>query len=439
MIHDFSIQTADEVHTGDDRFWNGRELTSDPIEPFASMNALASDPIEQFTDPCEEGALHSARVETTAHLENSFDSFLFGNASACSNAGIADDGFITPSLARSAAGDTIMDTMWDVERMDHSATQRGFAQTLDLQKPQFVWEQEGFLSAVFEKGSVVDDLFPHVSLNRPASLPVDLTGDEMEEAPIQKDLRRGQFRVLHSRTIKHSVIVHEEEQRADFMAGWTSLVLLILFAFAAFDKARCECLETELRAVVYTTVVECLSGKATSTEGQRLGPIRRFAEFCTAKALSRLPLGDSCMHSYLLSLSADARARSFSGKSFLEAVHFTSSVLGLRNKELQLISHRVTGLADSLVKQAPVIELAVALTVEQIEKIELTCCNSESLRDRALVGGILLMIYGSTRAPDTAHAIKLLVDRDARLWKSAEPMDLKEQTWRGDVSAKKAQ
>jgi hypothetical protein len=86
-----------------------------------------------------------------------------------------------------------------------------------------------------------------------------------------------------------------------------------------------------------------------------------------------------------------------------------------------------------------VIELAVALTVEQIEKIELTCCNSESLRDRALVGGILLMIYGSTRAPDTAHAIKLLVDRDARLWKSAEPMDLKEQTWRGDVSAKKAQ
>jgi hypothetical protein len=167
--------------------------------------------------------------------------------------------------------------------------------------------------------------------------------------------------------------------------------------------------------VVYTTVVECLSRKATSTVGKRLGAIRRFAEFCTARALPPFPLDDSCMHAYLLCLSTDARARGSSGKSFLEAVRFTSSMLGLRSKELQLISQRVTGLADSLVKQAPVIEQAIALTVEQIKKIEMICCNSESLQDRALVGGILLMIYGSARASDMARAIKLLVDRDVRL------------------------
>ena len=198
------------------------------------------------------------------------------------------------------------------------------------------------------------------------------------------------------------------------MSGWTSIVLLNLFAFAAFDKVRCESLEDEMRAVVYTTVVECLSRKATSTVGKRLGAIRRSAEFCTARALPPFPLDDSCMHAYLLWLSSDSRARGSSGKSFLEAVRFTSSMLGLRSKELQLISQRVTGLADSLVKQAPVIEQAIALTVEQIKRTEMTCCNSESLQDRVLVGGILLMIYGSARASDMARAIKLLVDRDVR-------------------------
>ena len=83
-------------------------------------------------------------------------------------------------------------------------------------------------------------------------------------------------------------------------------------------------------------------------------------------------------------------------------------MLGLR------ISQSVTGLADSLVKQAPVIEQAVALTVEQIKKVELTCCYSESLQDRVLLGGILLMVYGSARTSDMARAIKMLVDRDVR-------------------------
>ena len=323
MTHDFLVQTADQAQAcDDDGFWNGRG-----------------------------GTLHSALAGAPERLDRGFDSLLFDSASACSNGGIADDGFITPSFARSAAGDTVMDTMSDTGHVDHSATQRGFAQTLDLQKPRFIWEQDRFLNAVLGKGNVVDDLFPHVSLKRPASLPVDLTGDEMEEAPIQKALRRGQFKALYSRAIKHSAVVHEET-RANFMAGWTSIVLLNLFAFAAFDKARCESLETELRAVVYTTVVECLSRKAASTVGRRLGAIRRFAEFCAARALSLFPLDDSCMHAYLLSLSTDARARGSSGKSFLEAVRFTSSMLGLRSKELQLISQRVTGLADALVKQA---------------------------------------------------------------------------------------
>ena len=102
------------------------------------MNPLASDPIEQFSDSHERGALHSAPFDVSAHLDGKYDSVLFDGASACSNTGIAEDGFATPSLARSAAGDTIMDTLSDDGCRDHSATQKGFAQILELQKPQFI-------------------------------------------------------------------------------------------------------------------------------------------------------------------------------------------------------------------------------------------------------------------------------------------------------------
>ena len=293
MTHDFLIQTADQAQLCDDMLWNGRELSSDPIESFVSQNAIASDPVEQFTDLHEGGTIHSTLTVFPERLENGFDSFLFDSASACSTDEIADDGFITPCLARSAACDTVLDSMSDAGRVDHSTTQRGFAQTLDLQKPQFIWKWHPFLNAVFGKGYIVYDLFPHVSLKRPASLLVDLTGDEMEEAPIQKALRRGQFKALFSKAIKHSAVVHEETQRANFMADWTSIVLLNLFAFAAFDKARSESLESELRAVVYTTSAECLSWKAASTVGKRLGAMKRFAEFCTARTLSPFQLDDS--------------------------------------------------------------------------------------------------------------------------------------------------
>lgn len=414
---------VDEVHiykvddgwpASDDGCWIGQELTADQIESFSPLNPLTSDPNGQFSDPHGRGVLHSLPFDVFGRLGGIYVSVLFDSTSAFGNAGVAEDGFITPSLAHSVAGDTTMDTMSDDGRRARSATQKGFAQTLELQKRQLIWERDSFLSASFEKGNVVDNLIPHVSIERPATLPVDLAGDEVDAAPSYKALRRGQFKSLYSRSIKQSAVVHEETQSAIFTSGWTSIVLLKFSAFATFDRVRCESLEAETRTVVYKTVVECLSRKATSTVGKRLGAMRRFAEFWTARALPPFPLVDSCIHAGLLWLSTDSHARGSSGKSFWVAASFARLMLGLRSRELQLVSQHVTGLTDSLVKHAPVIEQEIALTVEQIKRTEMICCNSESLQDRVLVGSILLMIHGSTRASDMARAMRSLFARDVR-------------------------
>ena len=407
----FSSQAADTIHACSDKLWNGFELTFDPIESFSSLGALVNDRIESFSDAIVQDL---APVGAPAHVESMLEGFMFDRVSTCNSKKVDDDGFITTSLARSSVGETILDTMSDVPCTDHSATQGGFAQTLVAQKPQFTWKQDNFLSAVFGMSHVVDDLFPHMSLKRPASLPINLTGDKPGEAQIQKMLKKGHFRALRTRAVKQSAIMREETQRANCMVGWISIVLLTLFTFAASDKARCGNAETELCAVVYTTAVGCVARKAASTVGKKLDAIKRFAEFCTARTFSAFPLDDSGMHAYLLFLSNDAHARGSSGKSFLESVRFTRSMLDLRSREVWLVSQRVSGLADSIVKRASVVEQARALTIAQIEKVELACCISDSLQDRALQGGALLVIYSSGRDSDIARAIKLLVDRDVK-------------------------
>eukprot|EP00435_Cladocopium_sp_Y103_P051421 s4628_g16.t1 len=120
------------------------------------------------------------------------------------------------------------------------------------------------------------------------------------------------------------------------------------------------------------------------------------------------------MHGYLAHLEADPKTSASCGNSFLEAVRFSSAMLGLISEDEILVSKRVEGLAVMLVKRAPVIAQAIPLTVEQVKLLEKEGCEAESLQDRMICGGILIMIYGVARASDMAKAIKLVVDKDIR-------------------------
>ena len=282
-----------------------------------------------------------------------------------------------------------------------------------LQAPQYMWEQNGFLNIVFGQNNIVDELFPQVDLKRPACPLVDLTGDDGYEAPIQKAFMKGQTKQFFLKVFRQSTIANEDTLRTNFIHGWTSIILLNMFAFSAFDKARTECAEHDLRATVHLTVSECLARKTTSTVGKRLGSMRRFVEFCT-NSLSPSLLEDRNMHAYLTHLVHDPSSSGSSGKAFLEAVRFTSAMLGLRSDEINSISRNVAGLAEVLVKRAPTIEPAQALSVEQVKTLERSCCTAEPLPDKIILGGVLIMVYGSGTASDMAKAVKLLVDFDPR-------------------------
>ena len=140
--------------------------------------------------------------------------------------------------------------------------------------------------------------------------------------------------------------------------------------------------------------------------------MKNFAKFCSGHALCPFPLEDKNLHGYMTSLLNDSGTSGSCGKAFLEAVRFTSSMLGLRSDELETISRRVAGLAEMLVKRAPVISQAEPLTVEQVKQLERLCCSTEPLQDKVVIGGMLVMIYGSARASDMSRTVKIILDMD---------------------------
>eukprot|EP00435_Cladocopium_sp_Y103_P021898 s670_g5.t1 len=208
--------------------------------------------------------------------------------------------------------------------------------------------------------------------------------------------------------------MHEETKRLNYISGWTSVVLTNVFAFGAFDRARTECNDDGLRAKIHQTVLECLACKATSTVGKRLGSMQRYLEFCAANSICAFPLDDTNMYMYLSRLVERSDTSASSGKSFVEAIRFTNAMLGLRSEDVRLISWRVSGLAEMLMKRAPVVAQASPLTADYVRRLEHLCCNSDSLQDRILAGGVLLMVFGCARASDMSRVVRVLIDRDTR-------------------------
>eukprot|EP00435_Cladocopium_sp_Y103_P064869 s704_g26.t1 len=415
--------------------------SSDPIQQFTDTAECALDPIEQFTATADTILDNTAEGDTADVLSEEYSPGASIKASApCGeygsdlakrltgfsfNAGVVEDGFMsfdgnsvkgaTESFEASVIGSTAETIV-----VDHPDTQRALALSLDPPKPKFLWEQSPFLNAVFGSGNVVDDLFPCQSIKRPPAVLVDLTA---EEPPIKKALMAGRKQPVYLRAIKQSSLMHEETKRLNYISGWTSIVLTNRFAFGAFVRARTECSEAGLRGKTHRTVMECLAGKATSTVGKRLGSMQRYVEYCAANCISAFPLDDANMYSYLSHLCGQPGAAGSSGKSFLEAVRFTSFMLGLRSEELRLISQRVAGLAELLMKRAPAIAQAAPLQADQVRKLERECCSSDSLQDRILLGGILIMLFGCARASDMTRVVRVSIDRDTRPEADRAPTD----------------
>ena len=179
----------------------------DPIEQFASaataLDTMCSFSLADGAEPTVQDLEDSGQVGTLGVFK------LHGDESDSLDCSVLDDGFMSNQFDGSAVDDTHADVELSSgsASLNHGLTQAAFAQSLDSQQPQFMWEQDPFLSGVFGQKNLVDELFPTVKFKRPHGALIDLTGVSDYEPPIQKALRKGQARPLFLKVIRQSTVV----------------------------------------------------------------------------------------------------------------------------------------------------------------------------------------------------------------------------------------
>eukprot|EP00435_Cladocopium_sp_Y103_P074270 s20_g47.t1 len=423
----------------------------EPPDP-GNVNAgvAASEGISQFTDgPCASDPISQFSFDDAVFVErhdasrdpNCDDDGSFVGSPSLGRSGIdislgrlqmrcamESDGGFSPSLGDDrltvgAESSAAFDKVELNPNLNHGSAIQAMSRGLAVSAPKFIWEQDNFLSAVFNSSeSVVDQLFKPGTLKRPAPCFVDLTGVADEEAPIVQALKKGACRPVYLDSFSRASVENDDTKRKSFLSGWATLVLINRSAFSSFDGAFDDRRDEPERLCVLRCLEECLASKATSTIGKRLGSMSKFATFCESNKMTIFPLCEKSLYAYMSSVHTNPQSSASAGKSFLEAVRLSAAILGLHGLEECKVPQRVAGLAELLAKKAPCIKQAAALTVAQVSKLEELCCTSESLQDRATIGGSLMMLYSCARASDAARAIRLTVDRvqtDDRLPASA--------------------
>ena len=390
----------------------------DPISQFASA---PSDPISQFSDACGSvefsnlfGSLNENGLEGlgTGSQCGSDDPASINSAEMrrCLGSGrseCADERTQHGEVASSSSAFS-REARRDVH---HDVALEAFARSLQTSAPKFMWESDNFLNTVFNSGSsVVDTLFKPVQLKRPAPAFVDLSGDAPEEPPVVKALRRGAVKPVYLASFSKSSLDNEDSKRKSFVSGWVTLVLINRTAFNAFTDALSRAVGPE-RETINRCLVECFAAKATSTVGKRLGSMSKYASFCEKCGIHAFPLSEKSMYAYLSELYTNPMSSASSGRSFLEAVRFSASLLGLHGLQQDRVPQRVSGLAEMLARKATTLKQASPLSVLQVSKLEELCCTSDSINDRAIIGGILTMLYSCARASDAARVVQLVIDR----------------------------
>eukprot|EP00435_Cladocopium_sp_Y103_P075175 s103_g54.t1 len=276
--------------------------------------------------------------------------------------------------------------------------------TLEVDQPKFFWETDPFLSTVFGKGDVQGPSF-----KRPA-VDFDLTSQAPDDVmTLLRAPKQVRVACLCEQVIKHVELRDEHDKRQSVISNWSSIVCINLDAFTVGDAIVAGG-GSLTHAVVEDSLKACFARKATSTLSKRFYALNRFVNYCCRNGLQFFPLREHVVFTYLQSLVQDERTSASAGRSFLEACRFARGLLGLRGDLADLGTARVDGVAVELGKRAGPIRQASPLQVSQVIALEKLVATTIDLKDRVLLGAMLILLYGCGRFSDGQRAVNIILD-----------------------------
>ena len=116
--------------------------------------------------------------------------------------------------------------------------------------------------------------------------------------------------------------------------------------------------------------------------------------WCYKEKRTPFPLCEKDLFQYMQELRDNESTAPSAGRSFLEAVKFTSAILGLDGIVAELGTARLRGVASQLALKAGPILQASPLTVVQVRLLERLLVETSDLKDKVVLEGALVLLYG---------------------------------------------
>ena len=142
--------------------------------------------------------------------------------------------------------------------------------------------------------------------------------------------------------------------------------------------------------------------KKTGTLQMRASSLLLYVRWCQAKGFDPFPLSEDLAYVYVDELRKN-NAPATRANSFRSSLAFCKGTLLLPGVDEVLASSRVTGSAHRSFLNKRLLKQRDALTVSQVEVLEMIVSGDYPMKDRVFAGHCLLCVYGRLRFGDSQH------------------------------------
>ena len=281
--------------------------------------------------------------------------------------------------------------------------------SIGIDKPKFFWEVDPFLKTIFGKEPIGALVMPEVVRPEPA---INVETPQDVWSYLRRPKRAKTDAGIASKTLKFVTEKDEMGKRASVLADWASLVCVDIESFNIGRVLASDSTGEVTHAMVVETVGACFAMKATATLTKRFYALNRFVNWCFKDKRTPFPLREKDLFQYMQELRDNESTAPSAGRSFLEAVKFSSAILGLDGNVVELGTARLSGVASQLALRAGPILQATPLTVVQVRLLERLLVETEDLKDKVVIGGALVLLYGCGRLSDGQRAVRMICDWD---------------------------
>ena len=171
---------------------------------------------------------------------------------------------------------------------------------------------------------------------------------------------------------------------------------------------------------------DVFSRKSTATLIKRSGDLLKYNSWCVS---CNIPcpwrLKEPVIYSYIRELKSNAAPST--AASFLSALRFSQHTIGLHAVD-SVLSSRVKGASDSLLKNRNTVKQAKPLTASQVYKLEGAAINSPDDKIRYVAGYLCFCLYSCARFKDAMYAESWSLDMPSQEFGFIEARTKKHKT-----------